>query len=783
MKKRTQYTFFMKHCNRFMRFAVMVTTAFAATTLPAAAHPYPDTHTELLPEQAVDTTIVVDGVQVSAVKQGLVLRSEPIASTIVGRTQAERKQISALKHLADLVPNLHIPDYGSRMTSSIYVRGLGARIDHPAIGMNVDNVPIMQKNAFDMELSDIDRIEVLRGPQSTLYGRNTMGGVVNIYTLSPFQWQGARISAEYSSGNSRRFRASAYNKFSEKWAMAISAYSLASDGLYRNQYTGRYCDWEEMQGGRWKTQYRNNKGLRIENTFAFSWGEQGGYPYAFIGGRSEGKEGVEVGQIAYNAPCGYERTTLSDGLTIQYETARHSFTSITSYQYTDDRMQMDNDFLPLDYFTLEQSIHEQVLTEELVLRSRNKGSYNYLFGLYGFYRHNKLSAPVQFTTTGIDEMMFAPANAATQGMVQMTALEPMPLGSNFKNPNYGGALYHESSLRFGGFEMKAGLRFEHERTQLDYHSVGALKYKLKLTMPRPIERDMAPEIDEQGTYKHNYTEWLPKFSLIYRFDEQHNLYATISRGFKAGGFNTQLFSDILKEKLQAEAQGGESEEKDIVSYAPEYSWNYEIGGHFSCADGVVRGDMALFWIDVDDQQLTVFPDADATGRMMTNAGRTRSLGGEIAMQVRPTSNLSFDVAYGYTEATFRDYETGQLDDEGQPINYRNNYVPYVPRHTLTAGITWTIPTGVAWLGDVVLYGGLSNTGKIYWDEANTIRQGAYTLFNASVRIEHERYSLDFWGRNLGDKSYDVFYFESIGNRFVQRGRPQVFGVTLNVNFF
>lgn len=737
----------------------------------AAAGPSETPHSTA--ESAVDTTIVVDRVQVSAVKQGLVLRSEPIASTIVGERTASRRHIDALKNLTELVPNLHIPDYGSRMTSSIYVRGLGARIDHPAIGLTIDNVPVMNKNAFDTELADIERIEVLRGPQSTLYGRNTMGGVVNIYTLSPFTYQGARVVAEYGSGNTFRLRASAYEKFSEKWASSISGFVTRSDGFFRNAYTGAKCDREELQGGRWKTQFRNNKGLRIENTLAFSFVDQGGYPYAFIGGRSEGKEGVKIGQIAYNDACGYERKTLNDGLTVQYETERHSLTSITSYQYTDDRMQMDNDFLPLDYFTLEQSIREQVFTEDLVFRSRNRTTYNYLFGLYAFYRYNKMRAPVNFSTTGIDEMMFAAANAATGGRVQMKALEAMPLDSDFKNPNYGGAIYHESSLRFGRFEAKAGLRFENERAKLDYHSAGALKFSLK-TPGMPMTIPQQSTIDEHGNYEHSYTEWLPKFSLIYRFDEQRNLYIAASRGFKAGGFNTQLFSDILKEKLQKQAQGGVYEERDIISYKPEYSWNYELGGHFSCADGLVRGDMALFWIDVEDQQLTVFPDANATGRMMTNAGRTRSIGAEVAMQIRPTSNLEIDLAYGYTEATFRRYTDGSND-------YRGNYVPYVPRHTLTAGVTWTLPTGVAWLGDLVLYGGVSNTGKIYWNEANTMQQGAYTLFNASVRFEHKRYTLDLWGRNLGDKQYDIFYFESIGNRFVQRGREAIFGVTLSLN--
>lgn len=737
-----------------------------------------ENHTTPIEEPTIDTTIVVDGVQVSAVKQGMVLRSAPIASTIVGERTAARRHITALKNLTDLVPNLHIPDYGSRMTSSIYVRGLGARIDHPAIGMTIDNIPLMQKNSFDMELMDIERIEVLRGPQSTLYGRNTMGGVVNIYTLSPFNYQGSRIQASYSSGNSRSLQASIYGKFSEKFAMSIAAVTRSSDGFYDNRLTGKDADWERITGEIWKMQYRNGKGLRIENTLMTTQSEQGGYPYTFIGGRSEGQAGVTLGQIAYNDPCGYERTTISDGLTIQYEQPRYSLTSITSYQYTNDQMTMDNDFLPLNYFTLEQGIREQVVTEDVVFRSRGDRRYNYLFGLYGFYRYNKMEAPVVFKEEGINALIFAAANEATHGMVQLTALDQMPLHSDFENPNYGAALYHESSLTWGNFEVKAGLRVENERTELRHHNYGALKFHQKISMPQmpfPMEKDNSVEIDYSGKLKKSYTELLPKFSLLYRFDEQRNLYLSVSRGFKAGGFNTQLFSDIMKEQLQSKAMGGEYEEKDIFSYKPEYSWNYEVGGHFSCADGIVRGDFALFWIDVEDQQLTVFPDADATGRMMTNAGRTRSLGGEYAMQLHPTSNLQLDFAYGYTEATFRRYADGKAD-------YKGKCVPYVPDQTLSAGITWTIPTGVKWLGDVVLHGGLRHTGTIYWDEANSVRQSPYTLFDASVRIEHPHYAIDFWGKNLGDKCYDVFYFESIGNRFVQRGKPQVFGATVSIFF-
>ena len=126
--------------------------------------------------EAIDTAVVMDNVQVTAIKQGLTLHNRPVAASVVGRETIERRGVTAIKELSQLVPNFHIPDYGSRMTSSVYVRGLGARIDQPVMGLNVDNVPYLSKDDYDFDLADIERIEVLRGPQSTLYGRNTMGG-------------------------------------------------------------------------------------------------------------------------------------------------------------------------------------------------------------------------------------------------------------------------------------------------------------------------------------------------------------------------------------------------------------------------------------------------------------------------------------------------------------------------------------------------------------------------------------------------------------------------------
>lgn len=738
-----------------------------------AEHPGPGGDTARS-DAAVDTVIVVDKVQVTAIKQGPVLRSTAVASSIIGSRAVERSGVSALKEVALTVPNFHAPDYGSRMTSSIYVRGLGARIDQPVIGMNIDNVPLLNKNGFDTELADIERIEVLRGPQSTLYGRNTMGGVVNVYTRSPLTCEGVRLLAEYGSANSCRLRASAYGRVSDNVGISLTGFYTRTDGFFENEYTHRTCDREWQTGGRWKMQWDNRRGLRLDNTLAVSRVEQGGYPYAYAG--KEIVEGGEVilrpGQIAYNDPCSYLRTSVSDGLTVRYDADRYSISSITSYQYTDDAMTLDQDFTPLPYFTLLQAVREHAITEDVVFRSRGGERYGWLFGAFGFYRHGRMDAPVNFKRTGIERLILDNANTSPDLVYAMDADELL-LSSAFRMPVWGAALYHESRLELGRWQLTAGLRADFERTQLRYRSRADLDYTLSINGGAPFAQQIA--IDEKNSSAHSYLELLPRFSVLYAFDPVRNLYFSVSRGYKAGGFNTQMFSDILQEKIKwLMVSGLTYEEPDLMSYKPEYSWNYEFGGHFSCLDGTVRGDFALFWIDVRDQQLTVFPEGQTTGRMMTNAGRTRSRGAELSLQISPRRDLDFNVAYGYTDARFLRYRSGNDD-------YAGKRVPYAPQHTFSAAATWSRPTGLGWLGDVVVQAGVQGAGPIEWNEENSLREPFYALVNASIRFEHRRWSLGVWGRNLTETDYNVFYFKSIGNEFVQRGRPRSFGITLTLN--
>ncbi|MBR0335633.1 MAG: TonB-dependent receptor plug domain-containing protein, partial [Alistipes sp.] len=335
-----------------------------------------------------DTLMAVDPVAVTVVKHEKNLSKSAITSTVLDFKSIEQRGISGIKDIITAAPNFYMPDYGSRMTSSIYVRGLGTRIDQPVVGMTVDNVPIADKNLYDTSLPDIERIEVLRGAQSTLYGRNTMCGVVNIYTLSPLRYQGVRVRAEYGSRNSYRAGVSAYFKHKACMGSSISAQFAHSDGYFRNDYNNSLLEKSNNADIRGKFQWRRNF-LSLDNTLAVSYLNQNGYPYSYVGAADSSKEQHSdlIGKICYNDPASYNRFAITEGVTARHDWERITLTSITSYQYLDDHMVMDQDFLPLSYFTLEQAKQQHDISEDVIIRSRTTGRYKWLAGAFAFYKH------------------------------------------------------------------------------------------------------------------------------------------------------------------------------------------------------------------------------------------------------------------------------------------------------------------------------------------------------------------------------------------------------------
>ena len=719
-------------------------------------------------EVAIDT-VTLDDVNVTAIKQGATV-DLTTASTVLDKREIERNGIVTVRNVSDLVPNFFLPDYGSRMTSTIYVRGLGARIDQPSMGLNIDNVPVMCKENYDFDIADITRVEMLRGPQSTLYGRNTMGGLMNIYTLSPMQWQGTRLIAEVASHTSLKFGASHYARINDKLGVAGGIYYTSTNGQYTNQYNGKKCDWERQGTGRLKLVWQPSSSLMLSNTLSAFISRQGGYPY----------EWVEARQIAYNDTCFYRRTSIMYGLTITKRFDSWSLSSITSYQYLDDNMTLDNDFTPLPYFTLTQARRENAVTQDVVARGDDSRAYKWLVGAFGFYRRYKMDAPVTFMDTGIARLIEDHINSVNPYYPVAWNERSFVLGSRFTNPTWGVALYHQSSYDWKRFTFTAGLRLDYEHASLNHHSETHTGYKVMDAATGEVFHSNNIDIDDGGSLSKHFTELLPKFSITYHLPTagESSIYASVSKGYKAGGFNTQMFSDVLQQRLMGiMGIGAAYNINDIVGYKPEKAWNYEAGVHFESANRRVRGDLALFYIDCRDRQMTIFPDGTTTGRIMTNAGKTRSVGAEASLGVNFTDNLGMNLSYGYCDARFVRYNDGKAD-------YKDKHVPYCPQHTLFAQAfyTYNFKGGSDWAQSITLNANLKGTGEIYWNEANTQRQPFYALLGSSITLAGKHYSLQLWGQNLTGTRYNTFYFVSISHEFLQRGRGRMLGATLRVNF-
>ncbi len=672
----------------------------------------------------------------------------------------ESRGLKSPKNLSAEVPNLHIPDYGSAMTSSIYLRGFGSRIDNPVIGLYIDDVPVMDKNAYDFDFLDIRRADLLRGPQGTLYGRNALAGILSLQSLSPADWQGTRIRVEGGSFTTLRASAALYKG---SWGAALQY--RHSNGYYVNSYDGSSCDGGDDVAFRLRYVRTLPGGTALDNSLSASALNQRGYPYR------QWVDGV-LQPVAYNDPCGYRRITVTEALKLAWSLPEWDIRSISSLQGLWDGMRMDNDFTTAPIFTLEQRQSQGTLTQEVILRPRRSGVWEPVTGFFGFLRYNRMEAPVTFLSEGIESLILFHANEHLPDYIGKMGFQEdnFVISSNFDLFYGGAALYHESVFHWGGWDLMAGVRLDYEGQRMGYDSRSLVHFYYIPAHPEPYPCETL----YRGALPNHCFQVLPKLA-VRRNLAAFTLTASAAKGYKAGGFNTQIFSDILQYEMMnrlMELSGIKLENQvsavaENTTYQPESCWDFEVGGQW--ASERVNISLTGFYIAGYNQQITVFPPGKTTGRMMRNAGRSFSAGVEAqARYAGPRLELS--AAYGFTEARFLQYHDGNAD-------YAGKHIPYCPQQTLSLRASWRQPLGRSAL---LLGVGLRGTGRIWWNEDNSLSQDPYALLGADITWSHPHWSLFLRGENLTGTRYNTFYFKSMGNAFFQQARPRIMYIGLNI---
>lgn len=712
----------------------------------------------------------------SSVKRESFVSDIPGVSTFLMR-RIEERGIASPKNLSAVVPGLNIPDYGTSMTSTIYVRGLGSRMDNPVIGLYVDDVPIIDKNCYDFSFTDIRRIDFLHGPQGTLYGRNSMLGVLSVETLSPTAYQGTRGIIEYGSASTLSAKLSAY-----KGRFGLTAAYGHTDGFFINEYDGSNCGLSDSFSAR--ARFVGGVGrASLDNILTVSYIDQTGYPYRKL-------MAGELLPVDYNDKSGYRRFFLMDGFRLKTEWRNWKISSVTSFQTLFDSMDMDQDFTPKSMFTLNQIQEQVAFTQEFIFKPKaHTVWWDSQTGLFAMVKLNKMSAPVRFLKDGIKSLILDNADSGIpQELGRLNIQEEnFLIYSDFDIALGNVAAYHESYFNTGRWTFTAGLRLDFEASRMRYDSGSDIHFIVSPAMSEYIP--FSTKVD--GTETVRYAQLQPKLSVSYDATSERmrskglnmSLLASVSEGYRSGGFNTQIFSDVLQRKMMLgmmESLGVHLDGKgdlstDGLTYKPEICLNYEIGGKFRMrsAGHILESFFTAYRVDCRNQQMTVFPYGNGTGRMMANAGRSRSLGVEAEASWM-WKGLSVSFAGSLMDARFVDYDDGRNDWSG-------NRIPYSPESTLYLRCGYKFLTRGRFLRSVSLNADINRSGRIYWNEAGDISQSPYSLIGADVRLTTSKAELWLRGQNLTGTEYSVFYFKSVGNSFFQAGKPRRFTIGLSIN--
>lgn len=776
-----------------------------------------------------DSSRVIDldeVIVISQPKESFLLRQQPVSSNVFGADEMHQLNVNDLSQLSQYVPSFVMPTYGSRLTSSLYIRGIGSRINNPAVGVYYDNIPLMSKAAYNNHFYMLDRVDVLRGPQGTLYGQNTEGGLVRVYSKNPMSYQGTDIRLGIGTGLYSNVEVAHYHRPSEKLAFSVAGFYSGLKGFIDNQNFSEKNDKSNEAGAKVRLIFAPNHKLKLDWTVDYQYVNQNGFGYGEFQPIEESSVSpytLDVADPATTFMNGYKRNMLNTGLSISYDMKNLLFTSTTSYQFLQDRMMMDQDYMTPDYLRLEQRQKMNALTQEFVLRSHHTGRWQHATGLFGSYQWLHTDAPVTFGEAITGPIGSAIENSMKnamlqammgrfmgQGMPQEQAMQmaqqtvdamgvtmsaEMAVPESFKTPSINFALFHETNIELvDRLKLTLGLRFNVDRVKIDYDALAYMNMTGG-TVNSVATYHLTSHVADSRSK--TYTQLLPKIGLTYNFDKIGNVYALVSKGYRTGGYNIQMFSDILQTDLNANQQNAMRGDYDVehttqdydnieetISYKPEESWNFEVGTHLNLFDGKVHADLAFFYMKIRNQQLSVMEPHSNYGRIMVNAGKSHSCGMEASLRGRAFDNaLDWGLTYSFTNAKFDEYEnkssTTPYTQDIRTISYKDNYVPFVPKHMLSVMADYHI-------GKFTIGANVSGQGKTWWDEANTFAQKFYAVMGAHADYDFGPVVVSLWGRNLTDTKYNTFAVMSTAARgqryFAQKANPIQVGVDVNIHF-
>lgn len=681
-------------------------------------------------------------VTVTAQKREEIIQELPLSITSLSYQAVNESQLQNTNDLTAIAPNLYAADPGDRRTVTS-VRGIVSPSYDPAVATYIDGVNQFNLDTYISQLFDIERIEVLRGPQGTLYGRNAMGGVINIITREPGRETSFFGEATVGDYGRQRFSAGVRTPlYREKLFIGAAALYEATDGFYENEFNNSNYDEQFNISGNYYLKYFFNERWKVGLNFKhFTNENKGAFPLVM---------GIEAAfenpfKLNQNEISTMIDNTLNTSLVVDFKGRELNFSSQTSYQknYRYYEGAIDADFSPLDAISIFNNYGEdwnntQVFTQEIRFSSPGgtTDAFEWTAGIFLFYQESPTRQATRFgedaILLGMEETNFSLINTSeitTKG------------AALFGQVNY--ALTEK-------LDLIAGLRYDQENKE--QRVLGEYQ---PFADPEPLY-----EFQQDTTAQADFSAFSPKLGISYDLAEEKILFATYSRGFRAGGF-TPLSSDPSQPPL--------------FPYEPEFSNNFEIGSKNAFFEGRVLLNATVFYTTVIDVQVPtlVLPDAVVITR---NTGRLNSKGAELELKALLLPGLELSYDFGYTNAR---YKSLTIAGEDREEDLQGNKQIFTPKITSMLSLQYNKDFGKKDQFEFFLRAEWKHLGEQYFDLANTILQEPYDLFNSQTGLSYRDWKLALWGRNISDTRY-ISYGYDFGA--VHLGRPATYGITFSVEF-
>tara|TARA_B110000008_G_C16965306_1_gene561734 strand:+ start:163 stop:2427 length:2265 start_codon:yes stop_codon:yes gene_type:complete len=726
----------------------------------------------------------LEEIVVTAQKREDSIQTVPIAITAIDGDVLDNKAVVNLESLQGLVPGAQIGQFANTPHGAVFnIRGMGAIEPDPyagsAVMVTIDGVPQYFNMTSLVDLFDVERVEVLRGPQGTLFGANTTGGVVNIVTKAPSGEYNGKVQVTAGDWNRFDVKAAADLPINEKLSLRLSGFHHGRDGFITNVYDGSDMGSIDVNSIRATLKYDAGNG------FAATWRNEilrskNGAPYIGMGAYPGEAEYVAPGTIAgpnagvqyagYCMPVGspcrapdeYYSANSSeqdmsdmniDASTLKMvwdDTSLGTITSITSFKQFDLHEYTDQDGTVEFLASTDRRTDGDQITQEIRVNSQVSESIDLVYGLYfseDSYFHSQ-NFRAQFASPGFSQVTAQDQERSSQAIFAHSFID----------------LSDRLRLQLGG-------RYSKEETKM---KVDVTHFISLDGVARYFGDDRLADfgIDFTSQGKDDWTDWSAKVGLDYQVSENTLAYGHISRGFKSGGFVGRITIP-----------------EDIGPYDPEIVETIELGMKTDLMDNKLRLNVNIFKNDYQDLQLALIYFTknslgfDVNGNSILNAADATTQGIEVEFFAAPSSNLRVNGAFTYLEAEYDDFPYTNAD--GSVTNLSGYRLQNAPEITANFGFdySWRTGNGEMMLSAIYKYNDEKFNTSLLNTPRATIQETDLIDANLMWTPDSEDWSVNFWVKNIADERYVSSVFEAPGVlAIVNFLPPREYGISFDFNW-